>query len=301
MVRAAEWIPRDWADRMSRLPADGGSDGATWIGSLPTLIGASLAEWELMVTGPPMTGWTSVVLPVERDGAPLALKTCWPHPEAGGEHLALRRWGGDGAVRLVAASPARGSLLLERLHTTNLMREWDEDAVAVIGGLARRLHVPALPSVRRLSALLDRQTGDYLTADAAVPRRLVQHGLALHRELRDDPLIDATLLHGDLHFQNVLAADREPWLAIDPKPMAGHPGWEIAPALFNRVEEMGTGGSLRWSVRRRVELVCDELGLDEEQARAWTLLRLITEAAADAATGDDQWVSTKISIVKALT
>jgi streptomycin 6-kinase len=29
------------------------------------------------------------------------------------------------------------------------------------------------------------------------------------------------LLHQDLHADNVLAAQREPWLTIDPKPLSG--------------------------------------------------------------------------------
>ena len=57
-----------------------------------------------------------------------------------------------------------------------------------------------------------------------------------------DAATTGTLIHGDLHYENVMAADREPWLAIDPKPMSGDPHYEIAPMLWNRFEELAAPG-----------------------------------------------------------
>ena len=64
-----------------------------------------------------------------------------------------------------------------------------------------------------------------------------------------DPASTGTLIHGDLHYENVLAADREPWLVIDPKPMSGDPHYEIAPMLWDRWDELA--GYVREGVRRR--------------------------------------------------
>ena len=52
------------------------------------------------------------------------------------------------------------------------------------------------------------------------------------------------MIHGDLHYENVLAADREPWLVIDPKPMAGDAHYEVAPLLWNRWDEMVASGDV---------------------------------------------------------
>lgn len=107
------------------------------------------------------------------------------------------------------------------------------------------------------------------------------------------------LLHGDLHYGNVLS-DGTDWVAIDPKPVNGHPAWEVAPLLANRAEEMGTGASLRWSVRRRVEVACDVAGLDEDVVRPVAALREVVNAIWALEDGDQDRVSLAISIIKAL-
>jgi streptomycin 6-kinase len=297
----ADLVPPDWRQWIRRLPAEGGPTGDQWADDLPRLLAEVLDEWELQVTGSALTGHTALVLPVLRGATPAMVKVGWPHEDALAEPLALRRWAGDGAVRLLAADPSRGALLLEPLDPTQDLEEVPvEEACEVIGGLLARLHVPALPQLPRLSAGLRRQLERFPRVEPVLPRRMLQRGSALIRAALDDPSVDATLLHTDLHFGNVLAADREDWLAIDPKPLSGHPGWEIAPSLWNRVDEMGTGPALRWSVRQRVEILADRLGLDVDDARRWAVLRLTVEAVWGAIEDDQDQVTRSILLVKAL-
>jgi len=292
-------LPQEWLTCMAALPAEGGPDGATWARGLPRLIADLLGDWGLTPIGASRTGRTAVVVPVQRDGGPLALKVGWPHRESAGEHLALRRWAGDGAVRLIAADPGRGALLLEALDADHdLGEEWIDEACAVIGGLLRRLHVPALPQLVRLSDVVRDQLDRALAAPVTVPRRYLEQTASLLGDLTSQPGGDATLIHTDLHFANVLAGDREPWLAIDPKPMAGHPGYELLPVLRNRAEELGTGSALRWSLRRRIEIVCEAAGIDEDSARAWTIVRATLDATW--AGQDPAARSLVIAIVKAM-
>lgn len=293
--------PADWLTWMSRLPAEGGPTGADWVASVDRLARECLDEWDLVVTGPPMTGWTAVVHPVSRGagGEPLVLKVGWPHVESAQEHLALRAWDGRGSVRLVAADPARGALLLERLDAGRDLDEMDiDEACAVVGGLYRELHVPAPPTIRSLTAYLD----PYLTQlrqRTDLPRRVITRVAGLAGELLAEPG-PRVLLHTDLHFQNVLAAERAPWLAIDPKPLAGPSAYELHPLLRNRIEEMGTGSALRWSVRRRLEVTCEAAGLDEELARLWCLVRCGVEILWAAVDGDDVELSKNLTLLKAL-
>jgi streptomycin 6-kinase len=288
-----------WLASMSQRPADGGPDGATWARALPRLLAQLLADWDLTPCGPIRTGYTAVVVPVQRGGERLALKIGWPHRESADEHLALRRWAGDGAVRLIAADPGRGALLLEALNPDHDLAEAPiDDACTVIGGLMRRLHVPAVPQLPRLSACTGDRLERALTGPPTVPRRYLEQTASLVRDLTAEPACDATLVHTDLHVANVLAGDREPWLAIDPKPMAGHPGYELQPVLCNRAEELGTGSALRWSLRRRVEIVCETAGIDEDTARAWTIVRATLDATS--AGQDPAARSLAIAIVKAM-
>ena len=110
----------------------------------------------------------------------------------------------------------------------------------MVAGLYGRLHVPALPQLRPLTSYVARWAGELaaLPRTAPLPRRLVEQAVALARDFVADPASTGTMIHGDLHYENVMAADREPWLAIDPKPMSGDPHYEPAPMLWNRFEEL---------------------------------------------------------------
>lgn len=278
---------------MTRLP-DGvyGMAGrspawADWVDRLPGLIESLLAEWGLRTDGWFMHGYTSLAAPVVRgDGSPAMLKVTFDgDDESELEHLALQRWGGRGAVRLLRADPSRRALLLERLETRDLSQEWDVAACETVAGLYSRLHVPALPQLRSLSSYVGPWLDDLaaLPADAPVPHRLVQQAVGLGRDLLAEP--GRALIHGDLHYTNVLAAPaeqpgRSPWLAIDPKPMAGDPYYEPAPMLWNRFEELVDHPmGVRRGIRQRFHALIDRAGMDEDRARDWVVVRAMTNVS----------------------
>jgi streptomycin 6-kinase len=243
-----------------------------------------LERWDLRRDGEPTNGPRSTVLPVRTsDGAPAVLKISFPDAESEHEHLTLRRWGGDGAVRLLSADPPRRAVLLERLRPQSLSMLPDVEACEVVAGLYRRLHVPALPQLRTLTSYLGEWTNGFeaLPRSAAIPHRLVEQAIALSRELATDPASTGRVVHGNLHYGNVLAADREPWLVIAPRPMNGDPHYEVAPMLWNRWDEFS--GQIRDGVRRRFHMLVDATNFDEERARAWIVVRVVREATRDPA------------------
>ncbi|GAB3111919.1 streptomycin 6-kinase [Janibacter alkaliphilus] len=293
---AAALVPSPFAEQISRHDPEGGPSGADWLAELPRLLAGILDEWGLSVDGSPAWGQTALVVPVRGDVGPAALKVVWPHPEARAEHLALRAWDGRGAVRLLRADPGRWVLLLERLTIEDLGEMWDEEACRVVGGLYRELHLPALPQLPRLSAWTEQQVADL---HPRLPRALATRARSLAARLVADPACDATLVHGDLHYANVLSDGTE-WVAIDPKPMAGHPAFEVASMLWNRTEEMGTGPAFRYLLRRRVEVLCEAGALAWDDARDWSVVREVVNASWALADGDDARVSLAMTIVKAL-
>ncbi|WP_299441887.1 aminoglycoside phosphotransferase family protein [uncultured Phycicoccus sp.] len=166
------------------------------------------------------------------------------------------------------------------------------------GGLLRRLHVPAPPPLPRIAEFLAPHL-ERMQHRPAVPRRIVTRTLGLAGELLTDD-VPEMLLHTDLHYENVLLDPSGGWKAIDPKPVAGHPGFDVWPVLRNRADELGTGAALRWSVRNRLAIVADAAGIDEEEARAWTLLRAGIELSwASVVEGEDA-VTRCIALHKAL-
>jgi len=250
-----------------------GPGWAAWVDRLPSLVRGLLAEWGLSVDGAPTHGHTALVLPVRTtDATPGVLKVVMPGDESEHEHLALQHWHGKGAARLLRADPGRHALLIERLHTRDLTQVGDLEACEIVAGLYGRIHVPALPQLRTLTSYVGRWNDDLarLPRGGPLPRRLVEQALSLGRDLVADDASTGTMIHGDLHYENVLAADCEPWLVIDPKPMSGDPHYEVAPLLWNRWEELEaptSGQSFRGGVRRRFHATIDAAGLDEDRPR----------------------------------
>ena len=289
-----------------------GADWAAWVDRLPVRVSTLLTDWQLTTDGTPMHGYCSVVLPVrDREEQPTVLKVAFDgDDESEHEALTLQHWSGDGAVRLLRADPRRRAMLLERLHPTDLRALWDVEACEVVAGLYPRLHRRALPQLRSVTSYVDRWLDDLegLGRDLPVPPRMVQQALHLGRALVSDAASTGVVVHGDLHFENVLAADREPWLAIDPKPMSGDPHYEPAPLLQNRWHEMT--GHVRTSIRRRFHAVVDAAGLDEARARDWVIVRMVLDASWSvldarrldrALTAEEsEWITRCVTIVKAV-
>ncbi|CAN5880739.1 streptomycin 6-kinase [soil metagenome] len=280
-----------------------GPQWQNWIDDLPKLLQRQVADWRLQIDGAPMNGHASMVVPVRSgDGKPAVLKLAFPDPDTQHEHLALRRWGGDGAVRLLSADPHRQTLLLERLHSRDLNELWDVEACEIVAALYARLHVPALPQIHRLADRIARDTErlDVLPRSAPIPRRLVEQALSLGRDFAAER-VDEKLLHGDLHYDNVLAADREPWLVIDPQPVSGDPHYEVAPLLWNRWDELA--GDIRDGVRRRFYAAVEAAGFAEDRARAWVVVRMVHNAMwelTDPGPVDHDWLTTCIAVAKAV-
>lgn len=258
-----------------------GAEGSRWLAKLPDVVADLCEEWDLRPDGSVRYGYVAVVLPVcRRDGETAALKVTYPGPDQAPEAATLRAWAGDGAVRLLDSDSARWALLLERLNPDrDLCPVPIEDAIAVIGGLLSRLHRVEPPTgVPRLADTAERWAQEIPRAWEQVkprwPRRLLAEVVATCRDAAAASGRQA-LLHVDLHFANVLATAREPWLAIDPKGLAGDPAFESVAVLWNRVEEYGGGAR---AVVRRLHAWCEAAAVDRETARVWARARIVEDA-----------------------
>ncbi|MEU7034937.1 aminoglycoside phosphotransferase family protein [Streptomyces sp. NPDC046237] len=291
-------IPAELAASQARF---NGEAGRAFVAALPGRAREFLDRWGLRVTGPSMYGMASLVLPVTRgvDGVWAALEMQLLDEESAGEAAALRVWDGSGAVRLLAEDPGTGTLLLERLDEGRHLSTPDDarEAVRILADLlARLVAVPAPEGLRGLGDIAARMVAE--TPGAAVrlgaeDSALLRDCAAAVREVMTEP--GDRLLHWDLHYDNVLAAEREPWLAIDPKPLVGDPGFDLLPALTNLWEADPAAGTL-W----RFDLLTERLGLDRGRALAWTLGRVLQNGLWDVRDGEAALDPVHVSIARTL-
>ena len=251
--------------------ADTGLTHDVWLERVPDLLQECVDVWGLRLGDPYELGAAGYAVRADMpDGTPAVLKLIFPHREAEHEAEALRVWDGDGAVRLLAYDEDRWAMLLERCEPGALLaRIAPEAALDVLIGVLPRLWKPASDRFHTLADesawWIDSLPGHWERAGYAVDRSLVDAAVGLLRELSASQG-EQVLLHQDLHGDNVLSAQREPWLVIDPKPLIGERELTLAPIVRDYVL-----GHSKKDVLRRLDRLSSELGLDRERARGWTI------------------------------
>jgi len=275
--------------------AANGEAGREWLASLPRLVTELSERWSLTVGAPYTGGHVALTLRARRaDGTLAVLKLTYVDVETRYEGDALRVWGGEGAVQLLAEDGALGALVLERLEPgVPLLEHPDRDeAISVACALLRRLWRPVgaghpfKPVVELAEELAHELPRRYQARGQPFERRLLDRAVALCAWLAE-PAGEPVLANRDFHLGNVLSATREPWLAIDPKPLAGEPAFDtghLARSLLPDEQE-------RPGVHRLLDRLADELELDVARIRAWAFVRSIDNALWELETGgsDADW------------
>ena len=256
-----------------------------WLTTLPAAVERAREQLELDAIDPPFQpgGQTAWVAPVHsRRFGDSVLKITARHYEANDEARGLRAWNGAGAVQLFTAEEFDEQttvLLLERCRPGNwLADEPPATQDRVIGGLLRTLWVelPADQGFRPLSDMCEKwasvserwaqECGRELDAG------LVREGIELFRSLASRPA-PQVLLCTDLHAENVLAAEREPWLMVDPKPYLGDPAYDVLQHVINGAARFGR------EPRALADAMAALTDLDPEHVRLWLFARSVVGAA----------------------
>jgi len=266
--------------------ADGRLVRGRWMAALPLIVDELARRWTLDLGRPFQPGGSaSWVAPVRNAaGERLVLKVGLPHYEALHEADGLRAWDGDGAVGLHDALviDETSALLVEACEPGTPLSELaaapEQDAV--IADLLRRLWIEP-PSGHRFRALQS-------MCDAWADAFEEKHATVLARGLRLDPGLAragiellrglpatsqrSVLLCTDLHPENVLAARREPWLMIDPKPYVGDPTYDPVQHMLNFPARLSADAS--GFVQRMAGL----LDLNANRLRQWLFAHCVQES-----------------------
>jgi streptomycin 6-kinase len=251
--------------------ADTGLTHGGWLERVPELVHECVEGWELRLGEPYVAGAAGYAARVElRDGTPAVLKLIYPHRESEHEAEALELHDGAGTVQLLAYDADRRAMLLERCEPgTPVTRIGADDALNVIVELLPRLWKPAgelfRPLAEEAAWWVEELPLDWEAAGRPFERALLDAAVDALQEL---PVSqgEQVLVNQDLHGENILAAQREPWLVIDPKPLVGEREFALAPVV--RSFELG---DTRRDVLHRLDRLSSDLGLDRERTRWWTI------------------------------
>ncbi|MGH9583119.1 MAG: aminoglycoside phosphotransferase family protein [Bryobacteraceae bacterium] len=256
-------------------------ESAAWLARLPGTVQDLQRRWALTLDAPfgdqdVSCAW---VAPARMaDGTPAVLKLGMPHMEGEHEIDGLRFWNGDPTVRLLNSDDHLGAMLLERCEPRIALRVLPEaDQDVVIARLLRRMwRSPVQPHpFRPLSVLTTYWSEETLASARKWPdEALVREGLRLFAELPGTSP-DSVLLATDLHAGNVLRAQREPWLVIDPKPFVGDPAYDATQHLFNCKARLYSDPDD--TIRRMANL----LDVSYDRIRYWTFARAAAEPRDD--------------------
>ncbi|MEV0296394.1 aminoglycoside phosphotransferase family protein [Nocardia sp. NPDC050710] len=285
-------IPEAFARMKS---ANEGERGRAWITALPGLVDELLHRWSCTPTGSVMHGQVGIVIPVRHRELPSAvIKVSFPHPGNVHEPDSYATWNGQGAVRLYARDDDNFAMLLERASQRTLVTITDpEEALTIQGRLSHRLAVAAPPGLPKLSDRVDDWEREILSTAAAfghpLPRKVLNAAVATLRELGPDQ--PDFLVHGDLHDANIVASDREPWLAIDPKSFVGDPAHDALNVIRSpRFENLLRSSNMRPTVLGFLDIFCDAARIDSERVRRWTQVGAVREAMWGRRHGGPEWL-----------
>ncbi|MBC8504238.1 MAG: aminoglycoside resistance protein [Anaerolineales bacterium] len=268
-----------------------GTQGKIWLEKFPSTLNDYTQRWSLELLphfGPLSYNFVAPV--IRQDGSDAVLKLGVPNPELTSEILALWVYDGHGAVRLLKADPEGGAMLLEHVNPGTPLAEIDDDAKNT--EIAAQVMLQLWESSLNLESLEDRQgfrtvegwakgivrlREHYYGGTGPFPEKLVEQAETLFAELLSSTDL-IVVLHGDLHHWNILRAQRQPWLALDPKGVVGDPAFEVAAWMHNPIDVIYHWDDLDKILARRLDQFSEILGIDRQRLLGWSLAQSVLSA-----------------------
>jgi len=261
-----------------------GEEGLAWIDQLPAILAHCEQRWRLSFA-PPFTyqsyAYHYIAPAIRSDGTAVVVKIHAPTNEFTQEAEALRLFDGHGMVRLLDYNVNDKALLLERLIPGTPLSEVEDDDVATTHAatVMQQLWTP-VPSDHPFPSVIDWGRGflrlrqHYKGGNGPFPSALLEEAENVYAELSAS-MTEQVLLHGDLHHENILAAERVPWLAIDPKGVIGEPAYETGALLRNRLPNLLDAPQAVRVLTRRIDQLSEILDLERSRVRDWAMAQAV--------------------------
>lgn len=261
-----------------------GEEAVAWLDRLPMVLANCERRWDITI-GPPFALSFNYVAPAVRaDGTQLVVKVCSLTDEFPQQPEALRLVDGHGMVRLVDCDTTEEIMLLERLIPGTMLKEVEDDEVSTSCAISvmQKIWRPVpenhpFKTVQDWGKGFERLRQRYGGGTGPFPKALLEQAETLYQELSAS-MAQPVLLHGDLHHENILAAQREPWLAIDPKGVVGEPVYETGAWLRNPMPQLLDMPYPGRILARRIDQLSEQLGFDRARIRDWAVAQAMLSA-----------------------
>jgi streptomycin 6-kinase len=266
--------------------------GERWLAQLPGLLAGLEERWSIRIDAPFPLSYNYVALATCAGGAnpagtTVVLKAGHPNPELTSEMTALRLFAGRGIAHLLECDLELGVMLLEHIRPGVPLAELEDDdtATRIAAKVMRQLWLdaPADPDHMLRTAAgwgrgFQRLRQEFGGGTGPFPPHLVEQAERLYADLlaSSGPM---RLLHGDLHHWNILSAERQPWLALDPKGLIGEAEYEVGALTRNRWPGSSPGKTaLRRQANRRLDIFAEVLGFDRQRMLQWCMAQAMLSA-----------------------
>lgn len=272
-------IPEKFAMFMIELS---GQEGRAWLDRLPTILSMCEERWDLTIGAPFDNLSFNYVAPALRaDGSEVIVKTGLAN-EFPSQPEALKHFDGHGMVQLLEYDAHNSVMLMERLKPGISLRALEDDktAISVAIDLMRKIWCPLPPQHYPFPTIDDwgkafiRMRTLYAGGTGPFPSALFDKGEKLYTELSAS-MAQSVLLHGDLHQDNILSGQREPWLAVDPKGVIGEPAYDVGSILRNFWPDILSVSNPKALMARRIDQFSSELGFERARVHGWGLSQAI--------------------------
>ncbi len=254
-----------------------GKQGEEWLRELPNILKLYSQKWALDITAPEHTLNYNYVAPARlKDGTEAIIKIGYPNPEIVSEINALKAYEGKKAVKLLRTDPENGVLLLERIRPgralTEIQERDDEEATKIAATVIRDLPT-STPKGVEFSTVAQWGEVFHRIQNKGLPQGMIvmlNQAEELMTEL-DQSKQEEKLLHGDLHFENILFDEKNGWVAIDPKGVIGDPVYEAARLLHNP-SNLFKKDNPKGIIKQRIEILSAILNYEKERIAKWAFV-----------------------------
>jgi streptomycin 6-kinase len=288
-------IPENFKQTMFRIY---GQKGLDWLDTLPSLLDEFSQRWSLTLLPPfePFS-YNYIVPAITAEGRDAVLKTGFPNPELLTEIYALRHYAGQGSVQLLESNTEKQIMLLERIRPGENLFDSDDDqqSTLIAAQLMQQLWKPvAEEQLFPTTTHWMRNLFDLQPQTTPVDNSLIDIAQQLTKALLVSEA-NFVLLHGDLHHWNILSAERQPWLAIDPKGIVGEPIFDISALLRNPVSRIISMPDFADTTRLRLNILAEVLGFEKKYMLQWSLAQAVLSAQWSYEMGAINWQAFEVS------